>query len=36
MEKLKFLLHNTIIHPICGVMWFFGLEKLPDWLHKNT
>lgn len=35
MRKIRFALHNIIVHPICGVLWLVGFEKLPDWMHEN-
>ncbi len=29
----RFFLHNTVLHPIAGVLWFFGFEKQGDRIH---
>lgn len=29
------LRHNLVIHPIAGMLWFFGYEKAGDYLHDN-
>ena len=29
------LIHNVIIHPIAGVLWFVGLTRTGDWLHDS-
>jgi hypothetical protein len=33
MKKLSNLWHNCVAHPLAGVCWFVGLEKLGDWIH---
>jgi hypothetical protein len=33
MTRLAFALHNIVIHPICGVLWFVGARRAGDWLH---
>lgn len=33
IENLKFLIHNTVAHPLAGWLWFFGLESLGDLAH---
>jgi len=27
------LLHNCVVHPICGALWWLGFKRLPDALH---
>lgn len=38
--SLRWLLHNTVIHPIAGCLWFLGLEvtgdRLHDWHHNQA
>jgi hypothetical protein len=34
MGDLKFLIHNLVAHPIAGVCWFVGLEKLGNAAHS--
>jgi hypothetical protein len=34
--NLLFLVHNVILHPLAGLLWFIGLERFPDWLHGLT
>ncbi len=34
-SKLKFLIHNTVCHPIAGICWFIGLNKLGDYVHDQ-
>jgi len=36
VTNLLWLFHNTIIHPICGLLWHLGAERLGDWLHDLT
>jgi hypothetical protein len=33
--KLRNLRHNLIAHPVAGIFWFFGLEKVGNWVHDN-
>lgn len=33
--SIRWLLHNTITHPICGCLWFVGLYRAGDWLHET-
>jgi hypothetical protein len=35
MRRFKFLYHNIIIHPLSGIAWFLGFEKLGDKIHGN-
>jgi len=23
--RLRFLYHNAVVHPCCGLLWFFGI-----------
>ena len=34
-SKIKFLIHNAICHPIAGICWFIGLDKLGDYIHDS-
>jgi len=39
MSRWKFLFHNVVIHPLCGVLWASGvtsLAELADRLHEGT
>ena len=27
--------HNMIAHPIAGVLWLFGFEKIGDWVKSK-
>jgi hypothetical protein len=29
------LYHNCIAHPIAGVLWLFGFNKLGDYIHNH-
>lgn len=31
--NVKWLLHNVLCHPVAGVLWFLGFEKLGDKVH---
>jgi hypothetical protein len=31
--SLRWLIHNTMIHPIAGWLWFLGAERTGDRLH---
>lgn len=30
---MRFLFHNAVMHPICGLLWFVGADRVADWLH---
>lgn len=32
--SLHWLLHNTVIHPLSGLLWFLGFERAGDNLHE--
>lgn len=32
--NLTWLVHNLIVHPICGVLWFVGFVRVPDHIHE--
>jgi hypothetical protein len=32
--SIKFLIHNVMMHPLAGLCWFFGLEKLGNKIHE--
>lgn len=34
MQRLTFLGHNLIIHPIAGLLWFLGLDRVAEVLHS--
>lgn len=38
--SLRWLVHNTIIHPMAGCLWFLGAEvtgdRLHDWHHNQA
>ena len=36
VSRAMFLVHNVIVHPICGVLWFLGADRAGDWLHRIT
>lgn len=27
--------HNLIAHPVAGVCWLFGFQRLGDWIHET-
>ena len=31
----SFLFHNILWHPLAGVCWFLGWNKLGDYLHSK-
>lgn len=31
---LRWLLHNVVVHPVCGLLWFVGFERAADRLHS--
>jgi hypothetical protein len=31
--NLRFLVHNLVAHPLAGLAWFVGAERLGDWIH---
>ncbi len=33
--SLRWLFHNVVVHPACGVLWFVGATKLGDRLHES-
>lgn len=33
---MGWLFHNTVVHPVCGVLWALGATRLADWLHSMT
>lgn len=35
-EKLWTLIHDVLAHPICGLCWILGLQRLGNWLHVIT
>lgn len=35
MKRVKFFLHNSVVHPICGILWFVGFDSLADWIHNQ-
>ena len=36
IRRLKNARHNLIAHPIAGILWLFGFEKLGDWVHNHV
>lgn len=34
-EKFQNLFHHLIAHPITGILYFFGFQKLGDYIHEN-
>jgi len=32
--RIRWLMHNTLVHPICGVLWFFEFNELADRIHN--
>lgn len=38
--SLRWLVHNTLIHPVAGCLWFLGFEvagdRLHDWHHNQA
>jgi hypothetical protein len=33
--KISNAVHNLFIHPLAGLAWLFGFEKLGDWIHGD-
>lgn len=33
VTALCFAFHNIVIHPVCGVLWLIGANRLADRLH---
>ena len=36
LTRLMWFIHNTIGHPIAGILFLFGLDKAGDWVHDIT
>lgn len=36
MKKLGFLVHDVLVHPVCGWCWILGLQRIGDWLHERS
>lgn len=34
MGRISFLLHNLVMHPVAGFLWFIGLEGAGDFVHS--
>ena len=35
--RLRFLYHNAVVHPICGVLWFTGIAtSFADRWHDQS
>lgn len=30
------IIHDILIHPICGLFWIIGLDRQGNWLHDKT
>ena len=35
MIKFRFLIHYVICHPVAGVCWYFGFDKLGEAIHDS-
>ncbi len=35
-QGMGFFIHDVVTHPVCGVLWILGLDKVADWLHDST
>ena len=35
VHRLRMARHNIIAHPIAGICWLVGWEKVGDWFHNN-
>lgn len=33
MTRFTFAFHNIVVHPVCGLLWLIGAQRLGDWLH---
>ena len=33
-ETMRFLLHNCLVHPVAGLLWFLGLDAAGDAVHR--
>ena len=33
-KTMRFLLHNCLVHPVAGLLWFFGLDAAGDAVHR--
>lgn len=33
MQRLKFLAHNLLAHPLAGVLWFVGFDRAAERVH---
>ena len=33
MTNLLWLIHNTISHPLAGILFFLGFDKAGTWVH---
>ncbi len=33
MQRLKFFIHNIILHPIAGLFWVIGFNSIGDYIH---
>jgi len=33
--RLRMAWHNIVVHPIAGICWLLGFERLGDWIHGS-
>lgn len=35
-NRLAFAFHNCVMHPLCGLLWLAGADRLANRLHNAT
>jgi len=36
MKELMWLVHNTVGHPVMGILQLFGFVEAGEWVHWHT